>query len=179
MTVGHGYMLGAYPLVQLHAHRRHHAELASDVGASAFFFHYLGACRRRTPRTRADLKVPRDTPHPRRSRCHPPFSIEPLGARRRRSPSAFAKNRRGAPSEPTWSWFRDMPLPNHPGALSISSRSSDPSSSNPSCSALPASSPVGNSDRSGANLCGYALYIVMVYVVMAHIVMAYVVMAYI
>ena len=30
-------------------------------GPSAFFFQYLGACRRRTPGTRVDLKVPEDT----------------------------------------------------------------------------------------------------------------------
>ena len=34
--------------------------IMDGAGPSAFFFQYLGACRRRTPRTCADLKVPKD-----------------------------------------------------------------------------------------------------------------------
>ena len=33
----------------------------AEAGRAHFFFQHLGACRRRAPRSRADLKVPEDT----------------------------------------------------------------------------------------------------------------------
>ena len=53
----------------------------------ALFFQCLGACRRRTPRTRAELKVPKDAPHPRPLRA----TIRPSPPRR--SPSACAEKK--------------------------------------------------------------------------------------
>ena len=35
-----------------------------NAGAGIIIFQYLGACRRRTPRTRADLKAPKDALSP-------------------------------------------------------------------------------------------------------------------
>ena len=54
---------------------------------SALFFQYLGACRRQTPRTRVDLKVPKD------ARLAETFPAVPLPTRfvPRRSPSACAE----------------------------------------------------------------------------------------
>ena len=47
------------------------------------FFQYLRACQRRTPRTRVDLKVPRDASHQDLSDANLRFDLAP-----RRSPSA-------------------------------------------------------------------------------------------
>ena len=52
-----------------------------------FFSQHLGARRRRTPSTCADLKVPRGRVSPRPSRWHPPIRSSP-----RRSPSAYAES---------------------------------------------------------------------------------------
>ena len=43
----------------------------------AFFFQYLGACRRRTPRSRVDLEAPKDASHPRPFRRYPPIRSGP------------------------------------------------------------------------------------------------------
>ena len=59
----------------------------------AFFLQHLGACRRRTPRTRADLQGPKRCVWPRPFRRHPPIRSSPLGVRRRRAPKRCSKNR--------------------------------------------------------------------------------------
>ena len=51
-----------------------------------FFFQYLAACRRRTPRTGADLKVPKDASHRDLSDAALRFGLAP-----RRSPSACSE----------------------------------------------------------------------------------------
>ena len=54
-----------------------------QIGRARFFVQHLGACRRRTPRTHVDLKVPKDASHPRLFQRCPPIRSSP-----RRSPSA-------------------------------------------------------------------------------------------
>ena len=39
------------------------SSFVSSSSAEAFFYQYLGACRRRTPRNCADLKAPKDASH--------------------------------------------------------------------------------------------------------------------
>ena len=51
-----------------------------------FFFKCLGACRRRMPRTCADLKVPQSAPHRDASNADPRIRRHPLGVRRRHTP---------------------------------------------------------------------------------------------
>ena len=66
-----------------------HPHPASRHGSSgrARFFQYLGACRRRTPKTRADLKVPKDASHRDLSHSTPRFDLA-LGVRRRHAPES-------------------------------------------------------------------------------------------
>ena len=54
---------------------------------SAFFFQYLGACRRQTPRTRVDLKVPTYTPF----QWLPSGLTLPLGVRHWHNPQKLLK----------------------------------------------------------------------------------------
>ena len=54
------------------------------------FFKYLGAWRRRTPRTHIGVKVPKDSSHRGLSNAALPFDLA-LDARRRRAPKVLKK----------------------------------------------------------------------------------------
>ena len=76
---------------------------APNVAFFRVFFNYLGACRRRTPRTCVDLKVHKDASLPRPFHRCPPIRSSP-----RRSPSAGAE--KWVKMDPRWNMAPAMAI---------------------------------------------------------------------
>ena len=140
-----------------------------------FFSRRLGACRRRTPRTRVDLKVPQDAPHRDLSDAPLRFDLA-LGVRRRHVPIFLLKKMDPCSGSP--------PLL---AATSLASRTSSTSESRKIACATCSTNTVrqhhaAKAETTARLVLGRARQLLWPYAsppaVMAYIVMAYTVMAY-